>query len=258
MELQMKNSTSICFLLLALCSAPAYAQTVSRGIALDYDVDPTGLSPAFPASFSCEPIASPFGADERFDGSTRRGDRNAGKHGGMDISLAIGTPVRAMASGRVIAKGVGGYLEGIYLWMLHTPSDSGLPFSSVVKFQHLNELPTLQIGERVTTGQVVAHSGLTGTTGGRAFGPNGYPHLHVSLFVADSFPVSPETGEVRVPPRSGRLSDPLLLFIPPSADLNGIGRLSAEMKKFPVAAVGSDGQQLGAATKVVWPVACKR
>jgi hypothetical protein len=128
----MKNLPAFALLAAFLLATTSYTQAQSRngGSAprLDYEVRPTGLTPAFPTSHVCAPIASAWGSQERFDNSTRLQNRNGGLHGGFDISLQEGTPILAMASGKVIAKGEGGMLEGIYLWLQHTPADTGLPY----------------------------------------------------------------------------------------------------------------------------------
>jgi murein DD-endopeptidase MepM/ murein hydrolase activator NlpD len=225
---------------------PRYSGGAPR---LDYEVRPTGLTPVFPASHVCAPIASAWGSQERYDNSTRLQSRNGGLHGGFDISLNEGTPVVAMAAGKVIAKGEGGLLEGIYLWLQHAPGDTGLPYRAVVKYQHLSMMPRLNPGEAVRAGQVVASSGLTGTVG-RAFGPSGYPHLHVSLFIA---PVSEPPG-LTVPPPDGKLSDPLLLFLPANGDPANVSALPDPALR--VAIVERDGRIEPAGSKVVWPVPC--
>ena len=249
----MKICPAIGLLAAFLLATTGYTQAQSRngGSAprLDYEVRPTGLTPAFPTSHVCAPIASAWGSQERFDNSTRLQNRNGGLHGGFDISLQEGTPILAMAAGKVIAKGEGGMLEGIYLWRQHTAADTGLPYRAVVKYQHLSTMPRLNPGEPVSAGQIVASSGLTGTIG-RAFGPSGYPHLHVSLFIA---PVS-EPPNITVPPPDGKLSDPLLLFLPANADVANLPALPDPAVR--VAIVERDGRIEPAGSQVVWPVHC--
>ena len=249
----MKNLPAFALLAAFLLATTGYTQAQSRngGSAprLDYEVRATGLTTAFPTGHVCAPIASAWGSQERFDNSTRLQNRNGGLHGGFDISLQEGTPILAMASGKVIAKGEGGMLEGIYLWLQHTPADTGLPYRAVVKYQHLSTMPRLNPGEPVNAGQIVASSGLTGTVG-RAFGPSGYPHLHVSLFVA----AATEPANLKVPPPDGKLSDPLLLFRPAHADVENISTLPDPAVR--VAIVERDGRIEPAGSKVVWPVHC--
>lgn len=222
----------------------------------DYDVKATGLAPVFPDSHACSPIASPYGSPYRHDGSPRRQERNSGLHGGLDISLDEGSPLLAVAAGEVIGKGEGGNLEGFYLWLRHAPADTGLPFWSFTKYQHLVALPGLNIGDRVAAGQIVALSGLTGTIG-PAFGPRGYPHLHLSLHVAPGPDFGTgSVGKSTVAPAGGKLADPMLLYLPPGADFAKADQLPEAARQVAVAVASRDGRIHPAGSKVVWPAYC--
>ncbi|MSQ52648.1 MAG: M23 family metallopeptidase [Betaproteobacteria bacterium] len=240
---------------IAAPSTQAAGGRAGGGPRIDYEVIATGLAPVFPERYSCDPIASGWGSAERFDGSARLQGRNSGMHGGLDISLREGTPLLAVAAGKVIAKGEGGMLEGIYLWMQHAPEDTGLPYRAITKYQHLSELPKFDVGDRVTAGQVVAHSGLTGTRG-QAFGPAGYAHLHLSLFVAPAAEAAPVQGSSPVPPRDGKLSDPMLLYLPSGAEYEKAAEFSDAAKRLAVAVVRRDGRVEPSGSKVIWPVSC--
>jgi hypothetical protein len=217
----------------------------------------TGLVPVFPAGYACEPISSPFGSPTRYDGSQRRTDRNSGLHGGMDISLDEGTPLLAVADGEVIAKGEGGQLEGIFLWLRHSPSDTGLPFWSFTKYQHLSKMPELNEGDRVRAGQAVALSGSTGTAGGH-YGFLGYPHLHLSHAAGPSENFM-RAGRFKsmVKARGAHLSDAMILYLKGIGGLDEVYGLPGERKRVPVAVVGRDGAIHPPGSKVVWPVRCE-
>jgi hypothetical protein len=215
-------------------------------------IEATGLTPVFQDGFACEPVSSPYGSPTRYDGSRRRMDRSGGLHGGMDITLTDGTPLLAVANGEVIAKGEGGQLEGIFLWLRIAPEDSGLPFWTFAKYQHLSALPTLEVGARVTAGQVVALSGRTGTTGGH-YGAAGYPHLHLSTHYGPSGEFAVMGIFKSLVKGAGAVSgDPLRLYLPG-------GELPADTTTRAVAVpiVGPDGAVVPAGSKVAWPVACQ-
>lgn len=221
-----------------------------------HDIQATDLVPVFPGTHACEPVASPYGSPYRFDGSLRRGDRNSGLHGGLDISLKEGTPLLAVAGGKVIARGEGGALEGNFVWLLHAPTDTGLPFWAFTKYQHLAQQASVNVGDAVAAGQVIGLSGLTGTIG-PAFGPLGYPHLHLGLFVAPGADFVLEgIGNSSVSPKGGKLADPMLLFLPPGTNFGAIGDLPTAARRAAVAVVDAKGQIHPAASKVVWPVRC--
>lgn len=225
---------------------------------LDYLITESGLAPVFPPGFDCPPIASHFASRTRYDGSLRRKDRNSGLHGGFDITLVTGTPLRAQAAGEVIATGEGGRLEGIYIWLRHAPADTGLPYWIFAKYQHLSELPALQPGGRVQPGQAIALSGATGTTGG-PMGPAGYPHLHLSTHFAT-------TGEFTLKGDSGFeaggqgavLDDPMIVYLPELTDLSQVRQLPEDRRRLAVGVVAEDGALHPAGSRTVWPVACRR
>lgn len=223
---------------------------------LDYEVKATGLAPVFPERYACEPIASGWGSAGRFDGSSRLQIRNGGLHGGLDISLKEGTPLLAVAAGKVIAKGEGGALEGNYLWIQHAPEDTGLPYRAITKYQHLSEQPKLNVGDRVAAGQIVASSGMTGTVG-PAFGPAGYPHLHLSMFVAPVTESPRQDASISpVPPKDGKLSDPMLLFLPAGVEYEKAAEFLEAAKRVPVAVADRNGLIQPAGSTVVWPAYC--
>lgn len=125
-------------------------------------------------------VTSPFGM--RFDPVARRTQL----HEGVDFHATVGTPVRTVASGRVVAAG----------------KESG--YGNVVKIDHPGGFETVyahlsridvHAGQRVSGGQVIAKSGDSGWSTA--------PHLHFELHVR------------------GRLVDPLKIaaYMPPSPSL---------------------------------------
>ena len=66
----------------------------------------TGLKPLYPIQDSCLEVSSPFASLTRYDGSQRTPFSNHGYHGGMDISLKIGTPIIAVADGVVVGSAI--------------------------------------------------------------------------------------------------------------------------------------------------------
>lgn len=223
----------------------------------DHAVIASGLTVAFPGSHTCEPISSPFASPTRYDNSLRRGDRNGGLHGGIDLSLRAGTSLLAIADGEVIALGEGGALEGIYIWLRHTPADTGSPYFVFTKYQHLSALPVLKVGDRIKAGKVVGLSGATGTAG-KHYGPNGYAHLHLTTFYgpSDEYQIKGVYGSM-VSGKDARLADPLILYLEDRSDLSAIPGLPAKQKTVRPAVVDDDGNIHPEGGKTVWPVSCK-
>lgn len=165
-----------------------------------------------------------------------------GRHGGIDISLEEGTPLLALAAGTVASKGEGGMMEGIYLWLRHSPQDTGLAYWVYSKYQHLVSMPELEVGARVEVAQPIARSGKTGTAG-RHYGPSGYPHLHLTTRKSPS----ETTGDWR---NEAPLFDPLAIYH--EASRNSAGPADVAI---PVAT--ADGKLTPPNTRVVWPIACQ-
>lgn len=223
---------------------------------LDHAIVASGLTVVFPEGFACPAIASPYASRTRHDGSVRRMDRNGGLHGGMDISLNSGTPLLAQAAGEVIALGAGGRLEGNFIWLRHAPAETGLPFWVFAKYQHLSELPTLKVGDRVRAGQVIGLSGATGTV--NPVWPSGYPHLHLTTFFGPSaeFSISGAYAS-QVKGQGAVIDDPLIVYLQSLADLSEVRQLSEARRQVKPAVITESGT-VPEGSKTVWPVVCKR
>jgi len=152
-----------------------------------------------------------------------RSGRLGGYHGGIDITLVEGTPLLALAAGTIVSKGEGAMLEGIYLWLRHSPEDTGLAYWVYSKYQHLESFPELEVGAKVAMGQMVARSGKTGTVG-KHYGISGYPHLHLTTRKSSGGVewVGPR-GETRGLP----LFDPLAIYHEAGGKMRGSAGISA-------------------------------
>ena len=98
----------------------------------------------------------------------------SGTHNGVDLRAAVGTPVKAMADGKVLGVGdtdqtCQGASFGKFVFIQYT---NGLSST----FGHLSLVKTTE-GQSVKRGQVVGYSGATGHVTG--------PHLHVSLYASE-------------------------------------------------------------------------
>lgn len=95
-------------------------------------------------------------------------------HAGADFAVPVGTPVRAMSSGRVTAVRdtyASGHRVEIRYWD-----------GTVSYYFHLTST-AVQKGQRVSPGEVVAHSGNTGRSTG--------PHLHLEIHPKGGKPINP-------------------------------------------------------------------
>lgn len=97
-------------------------------------------------------------------------------HAGIDIAAPLGTPVRAIASGRVTIAGR--VADGaVVVQVEHAGGVTSL-------YGHLEPGLPVRVGDEVVAGEVVGSVGLTGNTTG--------PHLHLEVDVAGA-PVDPLT-----------------------------------------------------------------
>ena len=101
-------------------------------------------------------ISGRFGNQRVYNGEPKA------PHSGMDIAVPQGTPVRAPSAGIVTFAQPDLYLTGGTIVL-----DHGFGLSS--NFLHLSRLQ-VSVGERVSQGQIIALSGMTGRVTG--------PHLH--------------------------------------------------------------------------------
>ncbi|NDZ82372.1 LysM peptidoglycan-binding domain-containing M23 family metallopeptidase, partial [Streptomyces sp. SID10853] len=89
------------------------------------------------------------------------GSWSSGHHTGIDFPVPTGTPVKAVAAGRVVAAGWGG-AYGYQVVVRHAGG-------RYTQYAHLSAL-TVRTGQNVQQGQRIARSGCTGNATG--------PHLH--------------------------------------------------------------------------------
>lgn len=86
-------------------------------------------------------------------------------HQGVDIPAVTGTPVRAVASGRIVRAGWGGG----YGNLIEVDHGQGLR----TRYAHLSKI-LIKNGQRVEPGQLIGHVGSTGLSTG--------PHLHYEVW----------------------------------------------------------------------------
>lgn len=102
------------------------------------------------------------------------GQRWGRMHSGLDYSVPVGTPLKAMNDGTVVGAGpMSGY--GNYI-------DIEFEDGTVSRYGHLNSV-SASTGQQVSAGDVVALSGNTGQSTG--------PHLHLEIHPGGGEPIDP-------------------------------------------------------------------
>lgn len=95
-------------------------------------------------------------------------------HAGIDFAASIGTPLRAMSSGRVVYAG----------WMSGYGNKVEIQYwdGTVSYYGHMNSI-SVYVGQEVSPGQVVGETGNTGRSTG--------PHLHLEIHPSGGEAVDP-------------------------------------------------------------------
>ena len=216
----------------------------------------TGLSPVFPAATDCPGISSPFASPTRYDGSPRKNELG-GVHSAIDITLPVGTPLLAVVCGTVVHGSSAGRMVGDYVWLHASPEDSSLPIHLFLRHQHLDAPSPLSIGTHVATGQEIARSGKTGTTGGH-YRQEEYAHLHLLLIASDTAAFT--TRGPMLVPENFRFLDPLVLYLrtPPTPfDNTTVKALAENAKRVPIPVRTTGGRAIPGERATVWPVTCR-
>ena len=224
----------------------------AKGIKSKMDM-PSSLTPIFYNKAICDDIDSPFASPTRYDGSSRPSNRNEGKHGGTDWTISVGEPLLAIASGKVIHKGEGGMMEGKYLWLLHSPEQTGMPYWVYSKYQHLDSIPDIKIGTDVKVGEVVAIGGKTGTVGGH-YKHTGYPHLHLNIKKTRNIEYEINNSKIKIGKHIN--TDFLYLFEQTQYMPKAFIKNPAKKNEVLISYV-KNGKIVPEDAKIVWPIECK-
>lgn len=97
---------------------------------------------------------------------SKRGAYGGAPHNGVDMSAGVGTPVKAIGGGEIIANGSN---SGWGNWVA-IKHDNNL----VSVYGHMSALSFLRVGTKVKVGEVIGFEGSTGNSTGS--------HLHLSIY----------------------------------------------------------------------------
>lgn len=214
---------------------------------------PTGLGPIFPPQALCPGIDETYA--QTYDGGHGTGK---GGHGGIDIPVASGTPILAVADGTVV-----GLVDneqqarGLAVILRHSPEDSGLPMWTFTEYAHLKTLPALMPGQRVKRGEVIAQTGNTGVKPGAISTNN---NRRAGIHFAVYFSQSPAYAFVRdyIVPEKPNWMDPVAYYrLTGPYKSEALSELPEADKDVSIPVMMIDGTFLPANSKRIWPYACK-
>ena len=117
------------------------------------------------------------------------GALGGGVHGGLDINVSIGTPVRSPADGEVSMVTIYN-INGIHTNVLEIKHEiDGVKWRS--RYIHIDYTRKLNRGDRVRRGEIVAHTSWNGPAGPFSSMSTPYPHLHFEIY-REGIPTDPE------------------------------------------------------------------
>lgn len=216
----------------------------------------TGTGPVFPKGAACPGIDDYWAMDY----ANKRNRETY--HGGIDVPVPWGTPMRAIADGSVVAKFDASLSKrGHEVVIRHSPEDTGLPVWTYSAYGHMDGPTHLNVGERVRMGQIV---GPTGNSGVAARGDKGSaqsttrrPAIHLATFFSTQRTYT-EANDTVIPV-DGHWLDPMAFYRgqAPFHSKNVIALPDAQ-KDVPVPVLYEDGTTEPADTKTIWPYTCSR
>jgi len=226
------------------CSADDQA---ARGL------EATGLGPRFPDGALC-PGIDDFWA---MDYSHKR--RSRARHGGIDIPVPWGTPIRAVAQGTVVAIFEADMSKrGIEIVLRHRPEDTGLGFWTYSAYGHLDTKPDFNVGQRVCRGQTL---GPTGNSGISSRGGGQSRHRRPAVHFATFRSVSGKYGIANnvVVPQNGYWLDPLAFYRQKKPfESEALKALGQDEKFVRVPVMFGSAKMSPPGTKRIWPYVCRK
>src|ERR1051326_7049368 len=217
--------------LVALGPLPARGQTMAQ---------PSGVTLVPAEGVACPPIVLPFGVASKY-----AVDRRAGLHDGIDFKLPEGTPLLAIAAGKVISIGAGARSAGDYLWLQHPPTETGLPFWVYSTYRHFDADEELEVGAAVKIGAVIGKSGRAA-----------YPNFPLATLVSTGDKYDLHGKDVVV--AGARLVDPSVVYVRGLGSIADLDRLPRDRQSVLMSYATADGAIRPEKARVIWPVPCRR
>jgi len=226
-----------CLLVAMLWARDSLGQDTANEQYVAAGIYETGLTAALPEDAVCPEIASGFADAFNRSGRPRGAYAQWALHAGTDFALSDGTPIVAIADGKVVARGSDepGSEPGNFVTIEHPH----LPGAISSNYVHLSAF-NVDKGQSVKQGQVIGFVGRTG---------NGvtFSHLHLNIY-----------GRQVVRVGKGRLRYRHDFLQVLSRDMTPIDPVKKRMQKVTVAYMDQYGRVHPANAKVIWPFVCER
>lgn len=217
----------------------------------------TGTGPVFPTNALCPGIDDYWAMDY----ASKRNRETY--HGGIDLPVPWGTPMRAVAAGSVVAKFKAEQSKrGTEIVIRHSPEQTGLPMWTYSAYGHLDAMPDLEIGQRVKMGQILGPTGNSGISAkgskGSAQSSTRRPAIHLALFYADTPQYVNLKGSIIIPV-DGRWLDPMAFYRQKEPfDSHVVKALPDHEKGVEIPILFVDGTTFPENTKMIWPYSCQK
>lgn len=235
------------------CGIGRSKHNCSIKVAIEKGLFETGLRPKFPDGLDCRRI------DEAWAISYSAKRDNEQYHGGIDMPAPFGTPMLAAADGTVVSKTAEPMsFRGIELIVRHSPEQTGLPVWTYTQYAHFNEMPTVNVGDKVRMGQDLGPTGNSGyqrTKGGKQRPRR--PAIHFAVWFSDKPGYAVDRNDII--PVDGWWMDPNAMYrLQPPFDSASLKALPDAEKDVAIPVMLESGETVPANTKLIWPYACSR
>ena len=234
----------------------------------------TGLRPKFDESVECPNIDHQYAIDYR----AHRGRESY--HGGVDIPAPKKTPILAIADGVVVAKFMNeSNPKGIEIVLRHSPKDTSHDKWIFTQYTHMDEMPNLQIGQKVKMADIIGSTGNTGLSGQDAKSKHGDSKYQYSQLMGNQKKANfikqrrnlihfgamySDNGKFLQSnriffPKDGYWMDPNAIYLKTDTlDSFELKKLPAEQKQVSIPYILEDGSIYPKDTKIIWPYHCKK
>lgn len=235
------------------CGIGRSKRNCSINVAIKKGLFETGLRPKFPSGLVCRDI------DEGWAISYTAKRDSEQYHGGIDMPAPYGTPMLAAADGTVISKTAEPRsFRGIELIIRHSPEETGLPVWTYTQYAHFNEMPSVNVGDKIRMGQNLGPTGNSGYQRPKAGKQKPRrPAIHFAIWYSDNPGFAIDRNNII--PVNGRWMDPIAIYrMTPLFDSAALKALPNSEKDVTIPVILENGETIPSDTNLIWPYACSR